>query len=142
MSTMTTTPPATSVSRRQRIGLGLAGLLSLTSIPSALSPTPAGEVGPPLVVLWAGTVLGVVGIVAVVIAWRTGSRGALRVLAGALIFGAALSLTTALQVAGSRIPTDIIQMLPFAVVMAVLVIWGRRAKLPAALGLHYERGAR
>ena len=63
-------------------------------------------------------------------------------LAGALIFGAALSLTTALQVAGSRIPTDIIQMLPFAVVMAVLVIWGRRAKLPAALGLHYERGAR
>jgi len=64
------------------------------------------------------------------------------VLAGALIFGAALSLTTALQVAGSRIPTDIIQMLPFAVVMAVLVIWGRRARLPAALGLHYERGAR
>lgn len=64
------------------------------------------------------------------------------VLIGALIFGAALSLTTALQVAGSRIPTDIIQMLPFAVVMAVLVIWGRRARLPAALGLYYERGAR
>lgn len=64
------------------------------------------------------------------------------VLIGALIFGAALSLTTALQVAGSNIPTDIIQMLPFAAVMLVLVIFGRRAKLPAALGVAYERGAR
>lgn len=64
------------------------------------------------------------------------------VLIGALIFGAALSLTTALQVAGSNIPTDIIQMLPFAAVMLVLVIFGRRAKLPAALGAAYERGAR
>ncbi len=64
------------------------------------------------------------------------------VLGGALIFGAALSLTTALQVAGSNVPTDVIQMLPFAAVMLVLVIWGRKARLPAALGLPYERGAR
>ncbi len=64
------------------------------------------------------------------------------VLIGALIFGAALSLTTALQVAGSNVPTDVIQMLPFAAVMLVLVIWGRKARLPAALGLPYERGAR
>lgn len=64
------------------------------------------------------------------------------VLWGALVFGAALSLTTALQVAGSNVPTDVIQMLPFAAVMLVLVVWGRRARLPAALGLSYERGAR
>lgn len=64
------------------------------------------------------------------------------VLIGALIFGAALSLTTALQVAGSNVPTDVIQMLPFAAVMLVLVIYGRKARLPAALGLPYERGAR
>lgn len=64
------------------------------------------------------------------------------VLIGALIFGSALSLTTALQVAGSNVPTDVIQMLPFAAVMLVLVIYGRRARLPAALGLPYERGAR
>jgi len=64
------------------------------------------------------------------------------VLGGALIFGAALSLTTALQVAGSRIPTGVIQVLPFAAVMIVLVVYGRRAKLPAALGQSYERGAR
>ncbi|MBA3519596.1 MAG: ABC transporter permease, partial [Rhizobiales bacterium] len=31
---------------------------------------------------------------------------------------------------------------PFAAVMIVLVIFGRRASLPAALGQAYERGAR
>jgi simple sugar transport system permease protein len=64
------------------------------------------------------------------------------VLAGAMIFGAALSLTTALQVAGSNVPTDVIQMLPFAAVMLVLVVYGRKARLPAALGLPYDRDAR
>ncbi|MEO7422147.1 MAG: hypothetical protein ABIU87_07120 [Ornithinibacter sp.] len=89
---MTTTPHTTSVSRRQKVGLALAGLISLGSIPSVLSPTPDGQVGPPSVVLWADTVLGVVGIVAVIIAWRHGSRGALRVLAGALIIAALTTL--------------------------------------------------
>jgi simple sugar transport system permease protein len=64
------------------------------------------------------------------------------VLFGALLFGACLSMTTALQVAGVDIPTDVIQMLPFAAVMAVLVIFGRRASLPPALGIPYFRGAR
>ena len=64
------------------------------------------------------------------------------VLFGALFFGVCLSMTTALQVAGVDVPTDVIQMLPFAAVMAVLVIFGRRASLPAALGIPYVRGAR
>ena len=60
----------------------------------------------------------------------------------ALLFGICLSLTTAMQVAGINIPTDVIQMLPFLAVMIMLVLFGRRASLPAALGLPYERGAR
>ncbi|MFB9984154.1 ABC transporter permease [Mesorhizobium kowhaii] len=64
------------------------------------------------------------------------------VLFGALLFGICLSLTTAMQVAGINIPTDIIQMLPFLAVMIMLVLFGRRASLPAALGIPYERGAR
>ncbi len=64
------------------------------------------------------------------------------VLIGALIFGVCLSMTTAAQVAGVNIPTDVIQMLPFLAVMAMLVLFGRRASLPAALGIPYERGAR
>ncbi|MER8423434.1 ABC transporter permease [Mesorhizobium sp. M1403] len=64
------------------------------------------------------------------------------VLFGALLFGVCLSLTTAMQVAGINVPTDIIQMLPFLAVMIMLVLFGRRASLPAALGIPYERGAR
>lgn len=64
------------------------------------------------------------------------------VLVGALIFGGCLSLTTAAQVAGVNIPTDVIQMLPFIAVIVMLVLFGRRAGLPAALGIPYERGAR
>jgi simple sugar transport system permease protein len=64
------------------------------------------------------------------------------VLYGALLFGLCLSLTTALQVAGINIPTDVIQMIPYLAVLAMLVIFGRRSSLPAALGLPYERGAR
>ena len=64
------------------------------------------------------------------------------VLIGALLFGVCLSLTTAMQVAGINMPTDVIQMLPFIAVMTMLIIFGRRASLPAALGLPYQRGAR
>ena len=64
------------------------------------------------------------------------------VLAGAVLFGMCLSLTTAMQVAGINMPTDIINMLPFTAVMLMLVLFGRRASLPAALGLPYQRGAR
>jgi ABC-type uncharacterized transport system permease subunit len=64
------------------------------------------------------------------------------VLGGAILFGACLSMTTALQVAGVAIPTDLIQMLPFLAVMLVLVLFGRHASLPAALGVPYVRGAR
>ena len=51
--------------------------------PQRSGPTPDGEVGPPYVVLLVGTLLGVVGLVGVVIAWRTGSRAAMRVVAPA-----------------------------------------------------------
>ncbi|GIX14041.1 MAG: ABC transporter permease [Paracoccaceae bacterium] len=64
------------------------------------------------------------------------------VLAGAMLFGICLALTTAAQVAGVNLPTDVIQMLPFLAVMVMLVLFGRRASLPAALGIPYERGAR
>lgn len=64
------------------------------------------------------------------------------VLYGALLFGACLSLTTAMQVAGINIPTDVIQMIPYLAVLAMLIAFGRRSSLPAALGIPYVRGAR
>ncbi|MGF1627204.1 MAG: ABC transporter permease [Alphaproteobacteria bacterium] len=64
------------------------------------------------------------------------------VLIGALLFGVSLSLTTAMQVAGVNVPTDVIQMLPFAMVIVVLIAFGRNSRLPPALGLPYRRGVR
>jgi len=61
---------------------------------------------------------------------------------GATLFGVSLAMTTALQVAGVDVPTDIVQMLPFAVVMLVLVLFARHDVLPPALGLPYVRGER
>jgi hypothetical protein len=75
----------TSISRRQKVGLVLAGLFSAANIPSVLVPAPDGEEGPPFGILVVGTVLGIVGLVAVVVAWRTGNRAALRAAAGAII---------------------------------------------------------
>lgn len=81
---------------------------------------------------------GFIGIVLAMLA-----RGKpLWVLAGALLFGCCLSMTTALQVLGIDVPTDVIQMLPFIAVMLVLVLFGRRSSLPASLGAPYVRGAR
>jgi len=63
------------------------------------------------------------------------------VLAGALVVGLSTSLTTAVQVAGFQVPTDVVQMIPFALIIIFLVAFGRSARLPEALGRPYERGA-
>jgi simple sugar transport system permease protein len=81
------------------------------------------------------------GFIAIVLAMLARGRP-LWVLLGALLFGASLSLTTALQIAGIDVPTDVVQMLPFATVILVLVIFGRHSMLPPALGLPYVRGER
>jgi len=81
------------------------------------------------------------GFLGIVLAMLSRGRP-LWVLVGAFVFGLCLALTTALQVAGVNIPTDVIQMIPFLAVMGMLVAFGRRSSLPAALGLPYERGAR
>jgi hypothetical protein len=78
-------------STRQKVGLVIAGLLNLVNIPSVLGPTPDGEVGPPFAILVLSSVLGILGLVATVIAWR-GHRAALRVAAGAIVINALTSL--------------------------------------------------
>ncbi len=81
------------------------------------------------------------GVIGIVLAMLARGRP-LMVMVGAALFGASLAMTTALQVAGIDIPTDVVQMLPFAVVMAVLVVFGRHSMLPSALGTPYTRGER
>ncbi len=81
------------------------------------------------------------GFIAIVLAML--ARGhPLWVLGGAFLFGSGLALTTALQVAGVNIPTDVIQMLPFLMVVVVLIVFARHSYLPPALGVPYRRGER
>ncbi len=87
-----TTPTASPLTTRNRIGLVLAGLLALVDIGSIASPTPEGETGPPMAVLVVGVVLGLATLAALVPAWRTGSRTALRAVAGTRIVSAILAL--------------------------------------------------
>jgi len=103
---------------RHRVGLALAGLLSATGIPSAFTPTPPGEVGPPIIILVANTVLGIIGLVAVVVAWRTRSGIALRVAAGALI----LSMLTGLPAFFVDIPTALKLLVALSTLLTVLSI--------------------
>jgi general nucleoside transport system permease protein len=81
------------------------------------------------------------GYIAIVLAMLARGKPSV-VLGGSIIYGACLSATTALQVTGMNIPTDVIQMLPFAAVMIILVAFGRKASLPAELGIPYLRGQR
>jgi len=81
---------------------------------------------------------GFIGIVLAMLA-----RGnPLWVLFGAFLFGVSLALTTALQVGGLNIPTDVVQMLPFVMVIVVLTVFARHSYLPPALGQPYVRGER
>jgi hypothetical protein len=74
---------ANDFTRRNKIGLALTALIALTNLPSPLLFDPSdAENGPPMAVLWLDTVCGVVMLAALVVAWRTGSRGAVRLAAG------------------------------------------------------------
>lgn len=81
------------------------------------------------------------GFIAIVLAMLSRGR-ALWVVIGSFLFGISLSISDALQIAGVNISTDVVFMLPFLAVIVVLLLFARRAYLPAALGLPYYRGVR
>jgi hypothetical protein len=84
MSSTTVAPSRASVTGKQKAGLIICILYGLGNIPAILTPTPDGEEGPPMAILVIGSILGVVALVAAILAWR-GNRPALRVAAGAII---------------------------------------------------------
>jgi simple sugar transport system permease protein len=91
--------------------------------------------------LFQDTVVGGRGFIAIVLAMLARGRP-LWAVVGAMLFGASLSIADWAQVARVNISTDLVFMLPFLLVLLVLVVFGRRAYLPAALALPYERGSR
>lgn len=112
-----------SFTTRQRIGLGLAALMSIGNISSAFSSrTPEGDAGPPFEVLALDTALGIIGLVAAIIAWRTGSKPALRILAGAVIVST-LSATPAFFVDVPVVVKALVAALVLLTVLAVVLMF-------------------
>lgn len=79
------------------------------------------------------------GFIAVMLAMVARERSQIVIL-GALLFGMALSLVTSLQLVGVGIPTDLVETIPFVVVLLMLL--AGKAALPAAFGRVYVRGDR
>ena len=117
MSSSALAPTRTGTTTRQKVGLGICILYCLTNIPSVLFPAPDGEEGPPLAILVVGSVLGVVGLVAAILAWR-GSRVALRVAAGAMI----VITLTGLPAFFVDVPMGIKALVGFSVVLTMLAV--------------------
>ena len=79
------------------------------------------------------------GYIAIVVA-MLGKWNPVRVCFGALLFGLALALTSALQVVGIKISPDFILMTPYLVVIITLLFFARSTNLPSALCIPYQRG--
>jgi hypothetical protein len=118
---MSRTEAVSSLTRKNKVGLGLAAFLGLADtsnffmIPQGNSDTP----GPPVAVLIADGVLGVITVAAVVYAWRLTSRTASRVVAGARILSVITALP-ALFVTG--VPAWVVAVAALFVVVSVVVI--------------------
>ena len=106
------------LSTKNKVGLVIAGLLGLGDVPAFLMPTPDGEVGPPLGILIVGTICGVITVAAVVTAWVTANRGAIRVAAGARI----VSMLTALPAFFVDVPAGIKVLVTAVVVLTVVSV--------------------
>lgn len=117
MSSTTRVSSRSSTTTKQKVGLALAGVYSLTNVPSVLGTPDPGQVGPPMSILVIGGVLGVVGVVAVVLAWR-GNGVALRVAAGAVV----VMTLTGLPALFVDVPMFVKALVGFSVLLTVLAV--------------------
>lgn len=82
-----------------------------------------------------------IGFIAIALA-MLGRQDPVRIALLALVFGLLRGLGTAIQLTDLHIRTEFLEMIPYVGVILLVVVLGRRARLPAALGLAYHRGAR
>lgn len=78
------------------------------------------------------------GYIAIVVV-MLGKWNPIKVCWGGLLFGFALALTSALQVAGINISPDFILMMPYLVVIVALLLFTRSTNLPSSLCIPYKR---
>lgn len=112
--------------RLNKVGLCLMTVLSVGNITSALGPTPEGETGPPLGILLAGSVLGVIGTVACVVAWMKGNRAAARLAAITVVLVAVSALPAFFVAVPAGVKALVAAMVLLTVTAIVLTFSGRR----------------
>jgi hypothetical protein len=111
-----------SLTVRNKVGLGLATVLGLGDIVGlfAISPPAAGEEGPPLSVLIAAGILGVITLIAVVWTWRGGDRVAARIVAGTRILSAVSSLPVFFV---GNVPPGLVVVASVGIVLTLIAVW-------------------
>ena len=116
---------------RTRVGLVLAVVLGLADVVSTFFPTPDGEVGPPLAIVILGGVIGLATLAAVAVAWRSGRRGALRIVAGTRVLSAITALPAFFVDIPAWLKLVVAVLVVLTVVCVVLVL--SPARQPAAI---------
>jgi ABC-type uncharacterized transport system permease subunit len=88
---------------------------------------------------WAEYMTGGRGFIAIALVIFS-KRHPLRAITGVLVFSGAAAFQLLLQVSGVNISPFILDMIPFVLTLAVLIIWGgtRRHSAPATLGRVYQ----
>jgi hypothetical protein len=102
-----------------KVGFVLALLLGLGNVVSLASPTPDGEVGPPLAILVVDAVLGVGIIVAVLVGWLRGRKSAIRAATVLLILAAITALPAFVT---PDVPSGIVAVAGVYVLLTILTI--------------------
>lgn len=101
-----------------KVGFVLAILLGLLNVASVASPTPEGEVGPPMAILVVDAVLGAGIVGAVLFGWLTGRRAALRAATVMLI----LAAVTALPAFFVGAPSALVALVAVYVLLTIVTI--------------------
>jgi hypothetical protein len=114
---ITTAAPARGLATKPKVGLTIAGIYSLANVPSFLGAPDPGQEGPPMAILVVSSALGVIGLVASVMAWR-GNPVALRVAAGAVV----VITLTGLPALFVDVPMAIKALVSVSVLLTVLAV--------------------
>lgn len=110
-----------------KVGLALTVLLSIGNITSALGPTPESETGPPLGILLAGSILGLIGTVAGILAWVKNNRAAARLAAITIVLCSISALPAFFVDVPAGIKALVAAMVLLTVTAVVLTFSGRRS---------------
>jgi hypothetical protein len=100
-------------STKNKVGLVMCVVIGLVNVPSVLQHTPKGQVGPPLAILVADTILGIVIVVAAIRAWIGPDLRSARAASIAVV----LAALTAVPAFFVPVPAFV------KVVVALVVVW-------------------